>query len=163
MGDGSFVIPQRVQSYWHLSNSDASKIEPAGSSVADQKVKLTYTLEKDDGAYGYWSLTSHNETSSDPHKETSLQFVLVLDNYIPQDSFWEFSGLHATSIFTLYSIILFSIGSIVRNSCTNSVKDIPTKDLNDVKLLYRLAQAIRLANVQGKYYLEEQLYRVLVR
>ena len=78
-------------------------------------------------------------------------FLLLL--YLFENSFWEISGVSSSSVFGLYTIILVTIGSLVRNSCTNSVKDIPFKDLNGVELLYRLVDAIRLARVQGKYYL----------
>jgi len=150
-----YRVSRPIHTYWHFTDNDPYEVYPNGK-IATQDLELMFRKEDTD-PFGYWSLG--NVTNS---THNGIDYVIVLDKYIGQQ-FLDLSGLHLTSIFALYSVIIFSIGSIVRSQCTNSVKDIPTKDLLGVELLYRLVEAIKLANVQGNLYLEEQLFRVLVR
>ncbi|ETO24399.1 hypothetical protein RFI_12756 [Reticulomyxa filosa] len=114
----------------------------------------------------YWSVTMSvpvdvgDKDSS--YYNAPLSFLLVSDNFV-SSSILSGLGISSYSVVGFYVIVVYSFSQLLRLLYSDKMKNIIFTDLQNVDYLLRLVSAVKLARKQRNFFVEELLYRRLIR
>ena len=146
----SFMAPNALQTWFSL---------PATGAMTEYKNDKAHMANlsfhsSDSEESGYWSVTI------DSGKPVS--FVLISDNFV-SSGILQTLGVQSYSVVGLYVVVVYTFSQLLRTLYSDKMKDIMYLDLPNVDYLLRLVSAVKLARTQRNFFLEELLYRKLVR
>jgi len=117
--------------------------------------KINLSLITNDQFESYWSVSS---TAND----SNIRYVLISDNFV-SSSLLALTGVSSYSVVGFYVIVVYTFAQLLRLLYGDQVKQIIFQDLQNVDYILRIVTAVKLARTQRHYYLEESLYRKLIR
>ncbi|ETO19694.1 hypothetical protein RFI_17536, partial [Reticulomyxa filosa] len=114
----------------------------------------------------YWTVSMSVPTDvgspTSAQYQAPLSFLLVSDNFV-SSSILSGLGVSSYSVVGFYVIVVYSFSQLLRLLYSDKMKEIIYTDLQNVDYLLRLVSTVKLARKQRNFYVEELLFRRLIR